>query len=97
MQFFPTLFLLLCTLSSSGFRFAGVFLVRMCYIQVNVVRSFRLNSCENKFKQIVHRLYTFGFLNHYTNEKNDTLRNRSIFSAFLFILLKFIRAQQFET
>lgn len=25
------------------------------------MREFRLNSCENKFKQIVHRLYAFGF------------------------------------
>lgn len=92
--FFPALLFFCCVLYLQVDFVLQAFFVRecmcVCVRLCATFESFRLNSCENKFKQIVHRLYAFVFVYHSTNWEYDILRNGSIFLAFSFIFQNFM-------
>lgn len=106
-QFFFIHSFLLCTLCSSGFRFAGSIFSSFCACCIclcatfeYVIRSFRLNSCEYKFKQIVRHVCIHIWMyvcTIYTN-KNEWYTTKRVNSlSCFFIFCKFMRAQQCQS
>lgn len=67
----------------------------VCATFEHVVRSFRFNSCENKFEQIVHRVYTVYIWmctcepSYYQKKKWYTEKRVNSFSVFFLHFLSF--------